>query len=94
MGFPRLYQSACIDLVVHPPTGQRILRTTQQDFVPETNTSINLLINVISKKHLMRIKPTTDALSLQLVVQSSIKGFVSVAVADETRVELRRLCNE
>jgi hypothetical protein len=42
----------------------------------------------------MRIKPTTDALSLQLVVQSSIKGFVSVAVADETRVELRRLCNE
>lgn len=83
-----LFLEGRVALVVYAPTGERALEATQWHFVPEANPSIDLLVDVVARQELLLIHPTTDAASLELVVQPSREGVVSMAVADEARAEL------
>src|SRR5262249_9445982 len=83
-----------LDFIVNPPTWQCIFRATQQDLVREADTTVHLSVNLVSRKHVMFIKPASNASALECIVQPASKRFVSVAVTDKTRVKLNRLCNQ
>jgi hypothetical protein len=46
-----------------------MLGTTQQDLVPQTDAVIDLLIDVVTGKQLVLIKPTANAVPLEFVIQ-------------------------
>jgi hypothetical protein len=52
---------------------------------------VDVLIDVITRAHLVLIKPAANAASLELVVQSAGEGSVCVVVTDKARIELERV---
>src|SRR5215469_5924809 len=46
-----------INLIVHPPTRQRVPRATQQHLVPQPNPAVYLFVNVTARQHLLLIHP-------------------------------------
>ena len=80
-----------IDLILHPPTPERLLGAAQQHFIPEPDSPINLVIDVITRMHLLFVQPASDAVLLQVIVQLSCEFLILVTVADEAGIELHRL---
>jgi hypothetical protein len=64
------------------------LGAAQQHLIPELDTAIDLLVEVVAWEQLMLVQPVANPAPLQLVVQAAGEGFVRVVVADKAGVEL------
>jgi len=77
-----------INLVIDPPARERGRGTTEQHFVPQPDTMGNLRVEVITRQHLVFIKPAANAPVLELVMQAVGEACIRMVVADEAGVEL------
>jgi hypothetical protein len=85
-----LFFKGQVNLIVDPPARQGRLRATQQHLIPEPDTTVDLLINVITGKHLVFVCPTANPTPLELVMQAAGEGLIGMAVANKTVVVLKR----
>src|SRR4051812_46551777 len=60
----------------------------EQRLVPEANSAVDLLIQVIAGEELLFIKPAADTMLLKRVVQAAGEGLIFVTVANKAGIIL------
>ena len=81
--------------MIDPPACQRGGRTTEQHFVPQPDAPVDLRVDVVTREHLVFVKPAANAMVLELVMEMLGERLVSMVVADEARIILDRCgCTE
>ena len=56
--------SSDLDLIIHPPTLERVFRAAKQDLIPKANSAIHLRVYLVARKQLMFIQPTPNTSAL------------------------------
>ncbi len=83
-----LFLLGCSDFIFYPQAVDRVLRKDHQQFVVGANSLLNPLWKVITDFEVFRGKPTSDAFTLQVGIQTFGKVLVLAGIANEAGVVL------
>ena len=77
-------------LVINPSTIERRFRTTERNTVVQSDGLVDAFQDGVSDLQVMRVEPTSDSLALEAIVKPLREELVSVAIRDESGVEMDR----
>jgi hypothetical protein len=79
---PPLFLGSGVNLVIDPPVRERVSGCAEQCIVPETDTPVYLLVDVVAGQHLVSVQPAANATHLQPIAQPARERSGGVAITN------------